>query len=667
MEAIQPSYILHLRNWSIGAKLAASFGLIILVTIGLAATSLFSLLSVRHTLDKALNEGLQIEALGSRIQDRLSGARRQEQAFLLQWQALGYQNATYLYLMPRGSYIADIRRAITRLENLTADEQTEFSVGINARARQLMDALDTYDTEFNLVTDLLMDRGTNQSGAIGDLETVSLEFAAELENLGQLELLNIFLQLRLNEERYRLLGEKQYSEKMSLALQELRASLVRVAPTESVRLILLLDRYEQAFDELNRLDAEIASHIDHYNAAAEAIHSLAFNIAADGSELADEELNSVAQSVHHAFTAGVLAIVVAVALSIVLSIVLTRQIGQPIRVLTDTAMEIEHGNLAARAHVESGGEIGMLATVFNSMTAQLRQTLEGLEQRVAERTTELTVANEQLQREIVERRRAEEQLQRYAAELEQANEEVKQFAYIVSHDLRGPLTNLKGFSEELSYALEVIGSAMDKALPHLDEKQRQAVTVAFEEDVPEALGFINSSVTRMDHFINAVLKLSRLGRRELKFEPVDMEALVQAALQTLGHQIEERHVKVSVGPLPAVVADRTSMEQILGNLLGNAVKYLNPDRPGEIGVTGECDHDETIFRVRDSGRGIAEEDMDKVFAPFRRAGKQDVPGEGMGLPYVQTLVRRHGGRIWCESQPGKGSTFYFTIPAKPKA
>jgi len=264
-------------------------------------------------------------------------------------------------------------------------------------------------------------------------------------------------------------------------------------------------------------------------------------------------------------------------------------------------------------------------------------------------------------RDITERKRAEEQLQRYAAELEQANEEVKQFAYIVSHDLRSPLANLKGFAAELRFALEVVGSAMDTTLSHLDEKQRQDVVMALDEDVPEALGFIDSSVTHMDRFISALLKLSRLGRRELHLEPVDMEALVQATLQTLGHQLEERQVEVTVGPLPEMVADRTSMEQIMGNLLGNAVKYLDPDRPGEIEITAERGTNETTFRVRDSGRGIAEDDMDKVFAPFRRVGRQDVPGEGMGLPYVQALVRRHGGRMWCESELGVGMTFSFTI------
>lgn len=266
-----------------------------------------------------------------------------------------------------------------------------------------------------------------------------------------------------------------------------------------------------------------------------------------------------------------------------------------------------------------------------------------------------------LARDVTERKRAEDQLQRYAADLEKANEEVRQFAYIVSHDLRAPLVNLKGFSAELRSALEEVCSTVRTVLPQLTEDRRQALTRACQQDVPEALQFIDASVTRMDSFINALLKLSRLGHRELTFEPVNVEEVVRTTLDALAHQIEERRAKVTVGALPEVIADRTSMEQIVGNLLTNAVQYLDPDRPGEIEITGERRDDETAFRVRDNGRGIAERDMPKVLAPFRRAGSQDVPGEGMGLSYVQALVSRHGGRIWCESEPGRGTTFTFTI------
>jgi PAS domain S-box-containing protein len=274
----------------------------------------------------------------------------------------------------------------------------------------------------------------------------------------------------------------------------------------------------------------------------------------------------------------------------------------------------------------------------------------------------------QLQQELAERKRAEkalrdseERLQVYAAELEQANEEVKRFAYIVSHDLRAPLVNMRGFATELRLTLDEIEAVMDAVVPHLDGEQRRAIECALHEDAPEALAFIDSSVAHMDSFISALLKLSRLGRCELKLERVDMNGIVASILPTLAHQITEHEGRVRVGELPEVVADRTSMEQVMGNILGNAVKYMTSQRPAEIEVSGERLAEETVFYVKDNGRGIAEEDMDKVFTPFRRAGSQDVPGEGMGLTYVQTLVRRHDGRIWCESELGAGTTFSFTI------
>ena len=266
-----------------------------------------------------------------------------------------------------------------------------------------------------------------------------------------------------------------------------------------------------------------------------------------------------------------------------------------------------------------------------------------------------------LGRDITELREAEEQIQRYIAEIEAANEEIKQFAYIVSHDLRAPLVNLRGFAAELRSALEEVSPAMEAALPSLVEELKLSVESALQEDIPEALGFIESSVSRMDSFINAVLKLSRLGRRELKLKRIDVDALLEATLNTLAHQIEERKVKMTINPLTEVTADQTAMEQILGNLLTNALIYLDSERPGEIEIGSKREGSETTFWVRDNGRGISKDDAPKVFAPFRRAGKQDVPGEGMGLSYVRTMVRQHGGRIWFESKPGVGTTFFFTI------
>ena len=248
------------------------------------------------------------------------------------------------------------------------------------------------------------------------------------------------------------------------------------------------------------------------------------------------------------------------------------------------------------------------------------------------------------------------------SELQTANEELRTFTYTVSHDLRAPLVNIRGFAGELGYALNDVKAAIEPVLSHLDDNQQQIIKKALQQDIPEAMSFIDSSVNRMNDFINAILKLSRLGYRNLTFETVDMEDLVDATLKTLAHQIDQRKVKVLVHSLPSITADKTSMEQIIGNILSNAVIYLSPDRPGQIDISAEVNHDETIIKICDNGRGIAQDDMHKIFEPFRRAGKQDVSGEGIGLTYVRALVRRHNGHIWCESEIDKGTTFALAIP-----
>jgi len=265
-------------------------------------------------------------------------------------------------------------------------------------------------------------------------------------------------------------------------------------------------------------------------------------------------------------------------------------------------------------------------------------------------------------RDITEFKQNQIKLEKYAHELEQANEEVKQFAYIISHDLRAPLVNIKGFSTELRYALDEINSVMEFALPHLDKMHKESARNAIKEDIPEALHFIETSVNRMDGFINSLLNLSRLGRQKLNPTKIDLREVVDAVMKDLAFQIEERSGRVSIGELPPVTADPTAMGQIIANLLNNAVKYWDPLRALEIEITGETHENETVIHVSDNGRGIAKEDMNKIFMPFRRAGEENVPGDGMGLAYVQSMMSRHGGRIMCESKTGEGTTFTFTIP-----
>ena len=163
-----------------------------------------------------------------------------------------------------------------------------------------------------------------------------------------------------------------------------------------------------------------------------------------------------------------------------------------------------------------------------------------------------------------------------------------------------------------------------------------------------------------------MLKLLLLNRRDLKPERIDLMRLVQETLAGCRRQLEEKDLTVDVGPLPPVVADALSIAEIMQKLLDNAIKY-SPMNPGaKIEILAEQNEQETVVHIRDNGRGIAKDDIPKVFEIFRRAGDQDVLGEGMGLAYAKTLVRRHSGRIWCESKEGEGSVFSFTVPhARP--
>jgi signal transduction histidine kinase len=262
-------------------------------------------------------------------------------------------------------------------------------------------------------------------------------------------------------------------------------------------------------------------------------------------------------------------------------------------------------------------------------------------------------------------------LERRAAELARINETLRQqtqenemFIYSVSHDLRAPLVNLQGFSKELNRACDELRDAVRSSSLAIGTRER--IERIVDEDIAEALHYLQTAVLRASHIIDALLRLSRVGRVEYRRQKVQVRDLVQRVVDAMQGSIRARRARVTVGELPAVWGDPTALEQIFANLVGNAVNYLDPAREGriEIGTTPAPPgvHSLRIFYVRDNGLGIPAIALPRLFTAFQRLHGNATAGEGIGLALVRRMVERHGGRVWAESKEGVGTTFYLSLP-----
>jgi signal transduction histidine kinase len=274
--------------------------------------------------------------------------------------------------------------------------------------------------------------------------------------------------------------------------------------------------------------------------------------------------------------------------------------------------------------------------------------------------------------------RLEERVQERTIELMRANQELETLIRIASHDLRSPLVNIQGFNQLLNKACDtIIRILTDATLP---DESRQTL-LASHEKAKKAMRFINAGVEKMNGLVSGLLRLSQLGRAPLALQPLDMNALMQTVVEAMEFQIRKAAAKVTVDTLPACQADAALINQVFSNLLDNAIKYRDPARPLRVRIWGQhpgwdrrpgLDHRETDTRaaycVEDNGLGVAPEHQQKIWDLFYRLGPQgsDAAGEGIGLPAVRRIVERHSGKVWMESEIGKGSRFFLSLPAAAK-
>ena len=238
----------------------------------------------------------------------------------------------------------------------------------------------------------------------------------------------------------------------------------------------------------------------------------------------------------------------------------------------------------------------------------------------------------------------EERVQQRTEDLTEVNQELEAFAYSISHDLRAPLRAVDGFSHKL----------LKTYSDQLDDEGRRLLQV------------VRDNAQRMGQLIDDLLRFSRLGRRELQIQPVDMEALARGVASDLLASEPERQIEFSCGKLPEAKGDAAMLREVWVNLIGNAIKFSR-DRPvAHITVAGEAVGSEAIYSIQDNGAGFDMAYADKLFGVFQRLHRQDeFEGTGVGLALSQRILHRHQGRIWGEGQPDGGASFHFTLPLHP--
>jgi len=262
----------------------------------------------------------------------------------------------------------------------------------------------------------------------------------------------------------------------------------------------------------------------------------------------------------------------------------------------------------------------------------------------------------------LERMYNEKAMAKLNQQLNEKNEELAQIIFVTSHDLRSPLVNVKGFSTELTNSIDNIKKIIESE--PLSDNCKEELGVIYNEEIKESVGFINSSVDKMDSLLSGLLRLSRLGRAAVMFDEHNANNIFEEVLRTFEFQIKEKNIKIILNDLPQIYGDKIQLNQVFSNIIDNAIKYSDPGKKLVIEISGKKINEEVEIEIKDSGIGIEEKYLPKVFEIFHRIEPKDDNGLGLGMALAKKIMERHSGSIKLVSEIKKGTSFFVKLPCK---
>ena len=240
------------------------------------------------------------------------------------------------------------------------------------------------------------------------------------------------------------------------------------------------------------------------------------------------------------------------------------------------------------------------------------------------------------------------------------SKELENYLYVASHDLRSPLVNIQGFSQRLQKQSSEIRALYENL--NVETEVQKNIDKLTNEDMPRTLNFIQTNVTKMNNLIDSLLQISRTGRMPLEIKELDMNMLLNKVIVSYNYELTELGALIKTEDLRPCFGDENQLNQVFSNIIGNALKYRSPDRKPEIKISSKQTHNRIVYSISDNGKGIAERHLKKIWDVFYRIDPlASEAGEGIGLSITKTIVTKHKGRVWVESEENNGSTFYIEL------